>query len=317
MLEVLAYVFEVLVLTAAYWVILRVFRHTRGIFTMFSLIAFCGAISLLTTRVDSPVFSFFANGFLRSLPLIILIIFQEEIRRFLAHPAIWFRRIMVGLKARRDASKLRALTQSGVDELMKAVCCLTAHPLWRSYARDFYHIDLDEERLSSLNTGALIAIEGVTGLAEYREAGVALDCRMNYRLLRTIFYTGTPLHDGGVILKMTRAGLHITAAGCRFPPAFSPSGPIHTRQNAVRGLAERTNAFVMMVSEETGSILIPNDEDRTRIHRVSSPQELREELERFFTASNENNRELCEKADAPVVEEPPSPVVEEVTEEVE
>ena len=69
MLEVLAYVFEVLVLTAAYWVILRVFRHTRGIFTMFSLIAFCGAISLLTTRVDSPVFSFFANGFLRSLPL--------------------------------------------------------------------------------------------------------------------------------------------------------------------------------------------------------------------------------------------------------
>lgn len=292
---------EILALTAAYWIILRVFRHTRGIFTMSALIAFCGVISMMNAWLDMPVFSVLANGMLRSMPLIILILFQEEIRRFLAHPLLWMRKFAQLFRVQRDFSRRTEQMRASIDEVVKAVCCLTPLPVWRNYLADNYHLDLEEERLSSANTGALIAIEGITGLENFREAGVELDAQVNYRLLRTIFYSGTALHDGGVILQSGRSGLRITAAGCRFPLALSAGGPVHTRQNAVRGLAERTDAFVLMVSEETGSVLVPDNDDRQRIRRVSTPLELKESLEQFLQAAAER------KASAAVSVPPSSP----------
>ncbi len=283
LLELLAYPLELAVLTLVYWMILRAWRHTRSIQTLGGIVVICFVVSTLTRMLKFPALAVMVNWLLTFMPFAILVIFSEEIRRLLSHPAIFFSRWYLGIRARRNLSRQKEQVEAGVDEMMKAVCCLTPQPPWRNYLQDRYHLDMEEERLGRGTTGALLAIEGVTGLAEYQETGVELDCAMNYRLLRTIFYSGTALHDGGVILRMSRNGLRITAAGCRFPQGRGlGEGPIHTRQNAVRGMAERTDAFVLMISEETGSVLMPDEVDRTRIHRLSSPGELREALLGFF-----------------------------------
>ena len=277
---------ELAVLTLVYWMLLRAMRHTRSILTLGGIVVISSLVSLLNRVLRLPVLSVVANSLLNFMPLVILVLFNEELRRLLAHPAILLRRWSMGIRARRSISRQREMVEAGVNELVKAVCCLTPQPAWRNYLRDGFHLDMEEERLPKGNTGALLAIEGVTGLDEFRETGVELDCAMNYRLLRTIYYSGTALHDGGVILKLTRGGLRITAAGCRFPQSAAlGDGPVHTRQNAVRGLAECSDAFVLMVSEETGSVLMPNEDDRTRIHRLASPAELREALLAFFQAT--------------------------------
>ena len=281
--ELLAIPLELAVLTLVYWMILRALRHTRSIQTLGGIVVISFVVSMLTRMMKLPVLSVMANGLLTFMPLAILVLFSEELRRLLSHPAIFLNRWYLGIRARRNLSRQKEHVVAGVDEVLKAVCCLTPQPQWRNYLQEHYHLDMEEERLARETTGALLAIQGVTGLDEFRETGVELDCAMNYRLLRTIFYSGTPLHDGGVILSMNRNGLRITAAGCRFPQGRAMGdGPVHTRQNAVRGMAERTDAFVLMVSEETGSVLMPEVDDRMRIHRLASPGELREALLDFF-----------------------------------
>ncbi len=289
-LQGLVPVVELLVLTILYWLLLRVLRHTRAIFPMAVLVLASMALGFVNLWLNMPVLSSIANSFLRFLPLVVLVLFPEEIRRLLASPAVNFRRYTMNIRRRRTSLRLKRTLEESADELVKGVCCLTPLPQWRGYLRDHYHLDMEEERLSMKNTGALIAIEGVAGLDDFQELGVQLYCRLNYRLLRTIFYSGTALHDGGVILRVSRGGeLTITAAGCRFPmDENAGNGPVHTRQNAVRGLAERTDAFVLMVSEETGSVLIPEAEERQRIRRLTSPAELREELMAFLLQSSTN-----------------------------
>ena len=271
---------ELLLLTAVYRLVLQVFRHTRAIYSLVALVSIFGALSLVNTYIVSiPIFSVVASGFLHYLPLVVLILFQEEIRRYLAEPVVHFHRFARFFKARRKKESQTRV----IHELVKAVCCLTSLPEWRNYLRLQYGLDLEEERLSKFNTGALIAIEGEVNLSGYRERGVQLDCQVNYRLLRSIFYPGSALHDGGVILRSNRSELRIAAAGCHFPAMENaPSGPTHTRQNAVHGLAAKTDAFIMMVSEETGSILIPDSGDRLRLHRLQHPQELQKQLELFL-----------------------------------
>lgn len=108
--------------------------------------------------------------------------------------------------------------------------------------------------LSERKYGAIIAIEREVGLGSYIESGVNLDSKVNSELLETIFMPNTPLHDGGVVIQMDR----VAAAGCLFPlaqdsPLAKQQG---TRHRAAVGLAEETDAVVIVVSEETGAISI-------------------------------------------------------------
>lgn len=273
---------EVLILTGAFWIMLRVFRHTRGIYTLMSLLAICGLIYMAGQVSKLPLLTQISTIVVTNLPLIFLILFQEEIRRFLASPMVWVRRFTLLFRLKRHARRRREDMESGIDEVIKTVCCLTTLPEWRNFLWEHYGLEQMEERLSHANTGALMAIEGITGLEDFREKGVALDCGVNYRLLRTIFYPGSPLHDGGVIMRVGRGGLNIIAAGCRFPGAKADSdGPVHTRQDALHGMAIMTDAFVLMVSEETGSVMVPEDKGY-RLHRLTGPVDLRNRLEEFL-----------------------------------
>jgi len=116
--------------------------------------------------------------------------------------------------------------------------------------------------LSKKKIGALIAIERHSGLKPYIESGVQLDSKLSGELLHTIFMPNTPLHDGGVIIQ----GGRIVSAACLFPLTQDPniSKTMGTRHRAAIGLTEETDAAVIVVSEETGSISVALNGKLTR-----------------------------------------------------
>ncbi|MEF2276950.1 diadenylate cyclase CdaA [Deinococcus sp. YIM 134068] len=110
------------------------------------------------------------------------------------------------------------------------------------------------ERLAERRTGALIAIERRTPLGEYAATGVRLDAVVSVPFLEALFARNAPLHDGGVILQESR----VVAAGCLFP-LQAGDGTYRrygTRHRAAIGLSELTDAVVLVVSEERGSMRV-------------------------------------------------------------
>lgn len=106
--------------------------------------------------------------------------------------------------------------------------------------------------LAPRKTGALIVMERETGLDDIVATGTVLDAEVSAELLNTIFYVGTPLHDGAVILR----GSRLVAAGCTLPLSDSPNiaTNVHMRHRAAIGASENSDAVVIVVSEETGTI---------------------------------------------------------------
>lgn len=153
-------------------------------------------------------------------------------------------------------------------ELRSALAHLGRNKLWRRFASRLEVTEVAEElaqaamELSRAKVGGIIAIEGEVGLGEYAETGTPLQARVSAALLNTIFSPYSPLHDGAVIIR----GDTIVAAGAilpltQFPVADKSMG---TRHRAAIGLSEETDAFILVISEETSCISIAS---RGRIER--------------------------------------------------
>ena len=124
--------------------------------------------------------------------------------------------------------------------------------------------------MSKRKIGALIAIEREIQTKDIQEnAGTKIDAIVSPELLTTIFFPRTPLHDGGVIIS----GKKIATAGCLFPLSQKPklSKSLGTRHRAAIGITEETDAIVVVVSEETGSISIAYN---GRLRRGFTPERL-------------------------------------------
>lgn len=108
------------------------------------------------------------------------------------------------------------------------------------------------DSLSRHKIGALIVFERETGLGDYIETGIQIDGLISSELFENIFIPNTPLHDGAVIVR----GNRIVAASCLLPltEARNLSQELGTRHRAAIGLSEQTDALVLVVSEETGTI---------------------------------------------------------------
>src|SRR5205823_13746216 len=106
--------------------------------------------------------------------------------------------------------------------------------------------------LSDVRIGALIAVEQNLQLQESVESGIPVDCLATPEMLETIFFPNNAIHDGGVIIK----GDRIAYAACIFPLTRRQdlNKSLGTRHRAAIGLSEETDAVVVAVSEETGSI---------------------------------------------------------------
>jgi diadenylate cyclase len=104
--------------------------------------------------------------------------------------------------------------------------------------------------------GALIVIERETGLDDYIRTGISIEGVPTAALVENLFWRNSPLHDGAVIVRENR----LTAAACTLPLSESPlPGHPGTRHRAALGLSERTDAIVVVVSEESGSISLVVD----------------------------------------------------------
>ena len=123
-----------------------------------------------------------------------------------------------------------------------------------SVADVYDDIVLAANLFSQDQTGALIVIEREIGLRTYIESGVALDARLSYDLLATVFRPSAPLHDGAVIVQRDR----IAAAACFLPLSMNPvlSTQLGTRHRAAIGITEETDAVAVIISEETGTISV-------------------------------------------------------------
>jgi len=165
------------------------------------------------------------------------------------------------------------------SDIRRALAHFGSAPFFRLFDRSQRADETIEElvvtatNLAARRTGALIVIERQIGLRNYIEGGIPLDAVMTYDLMASIFHTGSPLHDGAVIVQ----GDRIAAAACFLPLSVNPrlTRELGTRHRAALGLTEENDAIAIVVSEETGSIALGIG---GKIRRGISPDDLRAEL---------------------------------------
>lgn len=184
--------------------------------------------------------------------LALIIVFQQEIRRFLlymgsqymSHRKFSIKRFLARNEAQATYTMLGEVVEGCVQ-------------------------------MSRTKTGALIAITRENNLQEYIETGTPIDGNINSRLIQNIFFKNSPLHDGAAIISKER----IQAAQCILPVSDNPniSPRLGLRHRAAIGLTESTDALVIVVSEETGLISLA---EGGRIREGFNQDELRETLKK-------------------------------------
>jgi diadenylate cyclase len=223
------------VLIVAY-VIYRIALLIRGTRTM-QMVAGLGILA--AAFVTSQMLGLFTlnwllNNFLGSLIVILVVIFQADIRRALT-----------GVGA-RSFFATRANIADVAEELVKAA-----------------------EWLSARRIGGLIVVENEVGLQDLVDTGRVIEGRASPELIETIFMPGSPMHDGAVIIK----GDQVLAAACQLPLSTNPnvSLTLGMRHRAAIGLTEDSDASVIVVSEQDGTISVAR---RGHLTRGLKPQEL-------------------------------------------
>lgn len=141
--------------------------------------------------------------------------------------------------------------------------------------------------LSEQHCGALIVLEGKTGLQDFIDTGVLLDAQISAELLMAIFFKNAALHDGAVIVREDR----IVAATCMLPLTENNtlSREMGTRHRAALGITEGTDAIAVVVSEETGAISVAHN---GRLVRRLDEGELGRLLRRLYHPVSTNPRWL-------------------------
>lgn len=161
--------------------------------------------------------------------LALLIVFQQEVRRYLLVLGNRWASKRGGLFNKLFVQKSAVIQKQQVDEISAA--CLS---------------------MSSSKTGALIVLSRLTDISVYVETGDRIDGLVSRRLIENIFFKNSPLHDGAMIVNDGR----IVAARCILPTSDNPNLAPHLglRHRAAVGLSEHSDALVIVVSEERGSV---------------------------------------------------------------
>lgn len=227
-LDIRAVLDILIVATILYW-LLGVAAGTRAALLIRGLVILTVGVWATSNIFDLAALSWLLSRTWPVLLLAIPVIFQPELRRVLeqiGHTSQWLRTPFV---AGTDAALERT-----VDEISRAAA-----------------------QLSRRQYGALIVIERETGLQDYADRGVSLDATVTRQLLINIFYPGSPLHDGSVIVRLTR----ILAAAVVLPltESVGDGGRLGTRHRAAIGITEESDALAVVVSEETGRISVAHN----------------------------------------------------------
>lgn len=215
-------VFDTLVVAAILYSLIMLARGTRA-WKILSGLAVFGGIFLLSDILQFRTLNWLLRQIVPLAPVALVILFYPELRYALEEVGrVQFWRNRLSLLPKEDVQRL-------VGEITQVA-----------------------STLSTRHVGALIVIEREEGLDDLIGTGTPLDAEVTSELLATLFYPGTALHDGAVIVR----GDRIVAAGCVLPLTDRPDigTDIHTRHRAAIGVSERSDALVVVVSEETGLI---------------------------------------------------------------
>ena len=208
----------VLVALGVYWLLLLI-RRTRAVQILAGLLLLF-AVFAASQLFELETVSFILDRFLPSAVLIIIILFQNDIRRALASVGRGF---------------FPNVAERGIAQILEEVVRAA-------------------QTLAQKRVGALMVLERENHVDDQIEAGVRLDAVVSKELLTSIFLPYSPLHDGAVVIQNGR----IAHAGCILPLTLRQDLPegMGTRHRAAVGITEETDAVVVVVSEETASISV-------------------------------------------------------------
>ncbi|NTU59983.1 MAG: TIGR00159 family protein [Deltaproteobacteria bacterium] len=243
---------DILLVALVIYRVLLVIRGTRAVQILLGL-AVLGMIFVVSEYLELFTLHWMLSAFLSSIILVVVVLFQNDIRRALAH---------VGTNSLWPYLEAPASDSQALDELMKAAVSL-----------------------ANKKIGALIVLQRGTNLRNHVEEGVKIDAEISKELLLSIFLPYSPIHDGAVIVKDGR----ILWAGCFLP--LTSRGDLEkdlgTRHRAAVGITEDTDAVVIVVSEERGAISIVLN---GRVTRDLDGAGLRRVLLRLFPVSRDAAR---------------------------
>lgn len=212
---------DILVVAIVIYNLLLLIRGTRGVQILLGILLL-GGLYAAADYLGLPTLKALLGNFIFILPIVVIILFQSEIRRALA--SFWRNPLLSFNSAGGDIDHT-------INEIVVAATTL-----------------------ASRRIGALVVIQRQEGLRNYVENGIELDARISYDLLMNVFSPDTPLHDGAVIVQ----GDRIAAAACFLPLTLRTevSKEFGTRHRAAIGISEETDALAVIASEETGIVSV-------------------------------------------------------------
>lgn len=221
---------DIIFVAVVLYMIIRIVRETRAMQLIKGLI-FLAVIYGVVNFLGMGASSYLMKMIFSNILIIIVVLFGPEIRNILEQ---------MGKGAARNSFKTFIHSGVAVDvaELQKTIdsTCKAC------------------TEMSDDKVGALIVFENETLLGDIIQTGTTLDAKVSKELVCNVFYPKSPLHDGAMIIR----GSKISAAGCILPLSHSENiaSSLGTRHRAAIGISEQSDAIVVVVSEETGSISI-------------------------------------------------------------
>jgi len=236
-------VIDILVVTVLLYTATAWLRQTRAAFVIRG-IYILAAVYILARYLDLQLTAWLFQGFFAIFLIIIVVIFQEELRQIFERIAVW-----------SLASKgVRPLRSDAVDILVGTLA------------------DLAKDRI-----GALVVVEGRDPIDRHIMGGIELGGKISEPLLKSVFDPHSPGHDGAVIIENDRISRF--AAHLPLSNDFQQLANVGTRHSAALGLAELSDALCIAVSEERGTISVARN---GRLRQIDNIQELGLLLRRFL-----------------------------------
>ncbi|MDD2594769.1 MAG: diadenylate cyclase CdaA [Bacteroidales bacterium] len=223
-------ILDVLLVGFLIYEIIRLIRGTTAMSIFYGII-FLYVIWIIVRALNMKLLSLIMGQVLGVGVIALIVIFQQEIRRFLLH---------IGTK----------YVSTGRSTLLKRLFGKTNEP--GITAEVLEELTGACRKMAETKTGALIVLRHNSSLENIIETGDEIDARINRRLIENIFFKNTPLHDGAMIISQDK----ILAARCTLPISDNINIPprFGMRHRAAIGITESTDATAVVVSEETGEI---------------------------------------------------------------
>lgn len=243
---------DILIVAFIIYRILLLIKGTKAVQMLLGLGVLLIAL-LVSNRAGLYTIDWIVQSFWTQLVIVIIVLFQPELRRALAH--IGENPFFYSLSPIEESRFLEEIVKASVS-------------------------------LANKRIGALLVLERETDLKNFTEMGTELDAKVSREVILSIFHPTSPIHDGAVVIR----GNRIVAAGCFLPLSLSASHSrsLGTRHRAALGITEETDAVVIIVSEEAGAISLAKDGKMIKDLDIVS---LREEMSKLFVKEKKKSKE--------------------------